>query len=299
MDRSHAGAPRRRPNYWLRRLLLLLLLAAPLLAWSGYAQVRQALTVKAEGNAPRVERAEPVYLLLLGVDERKDDVGRSDTVILVRLGRAPEQIDVVSIPRDTRITLNGGRAKLNAAYPDGGAERVTEVVAELLEVPRPYYVKINLQAFEQLIDQLGGVEITVDRSYHYEDPYQNLVIDIPEGRQVMDGQTALKFVRLRYDGVTNDDIARIARQQQFMQAVQAKFAEPSSWLRIPTLIATMKEQIATDVPEQDQLPLAQALFGARHSLNLMTLPGLPDDATGDWLLDPAKWSEVKQRWSPE
>lgn len=298
MPQERKRNKRRRPNYGLRRLLILLLLVLPFAAWFGFAYARDALlTVKAEGNAPRVEKAKPVHVLLMGVDERKDDVGRSDTVVLVRLGREPEQIEIVSIPRDTRITLEGKRSKLNAAYPHGGADRVSEAVAKLLGIPKPYYVKVNLQAFEKIIDQLGGVEITVDRDYYYEDPYQDLVIDIQSGKQVMTGETALKFVRLRYDGVGNDDISRIRRQQQFMQAVKAKFTDPSTWVAIPNLIGTMKDHVTTNVPEKDQLPLAKALFGARNSLTMSTLPGEPDDATGDWLLDPAKWSEVTQRWS--
>lgn len=279
--------------------MVLLIVLAPLALWYGYGWAQKGLTVTAEGAAPRVEKAEPVYVLLLGVDERKEDLGRSDTVVLVRLGREPERVDLISIPRDTRITLKGSRAKLNAAYPSGGAEQVALAVSDLLGIPRPYYVKVDLEAFEKIIDQLDGVEITVDRDYYYEDPYQDLVIDIPAGTQVMNGETALKFVRLRYDGMTNDDIARIARQQQFMQALKAKFADPSSWARIPKLIQTMKEHVATNVPERDQLALARALFDARESLTMTTLPGVPDDATGDWMLDPAKWSEVKQVWSPD
>lgn len=287
----------KRPNYGLRRLMLLLLLLVPVAIYAFFARAHSVVTVKPEASAPRVEKAKPVYVLLLGVDERKDDVGRSDTMILVRLGREPAEIDLVSIPRDTRITLDGKQTKVNAAYPNGGASQVAEVVSDLLEIPKPYYVKVNLEAFEQIIDHLGGVAITVDRDYYYEDPYQDLVIDIKEGPQVMDGETALKFVRLRYDGVTNGDIARINRQQQFMQAVQAKFTDPSSWVRIPQLIGTMKANVATNLPEKDQLPLAQALFAARGTIEMMTLPGLPDDPTGDWLLDSAKWSEVRDGWN--
>ncbi len=287
-----------RPNYGRRRLWVLLLLLLPFLAWYGYSSATQSLTVQPEVEAPRVVKEEPVYVLIMGVDERQHDKGRSDTMILVRLGRDPERIDAISLPRDTRISLNGKRAKLNAAYASGGSETSTEVVSALLGIPRPYYVKINLKAFEEIIDQLGGVEMEIDRDYYYEDPYQDLVIDIRKGPQVMDGATALKFVRLRYDGVTNDDIARIHRQQQFMQAVQAEFRDPASWARIPRLITTMQSHVSTNLPADDQLPLARALFGARSTLQMLTLPGMPDDATGDWLLDSAKWSEVKQSWSP-
>lgn len=296
MSRNYAHQKKRRPNYWLRRLTALLLVLSPFLFWYGYRHLPGLFTLKAEGSAPRVEENDPVYVLLMGVDERKEDAGRSDTVILVRLGREPERVDLVSIPRDTRITLDGERAKLNSAYSTGGAEQVVDVVSELLDVPAPYYMKVNLQAFEQVVDHLGGVELTVDRNYHYEDPYQDLVINIRAGHQVMDGETALKFVRLRYDGVANDDISRIKRQQQFMKAVAAKFADPSSWARIPSLISTMKDHMATNLPEDDQLPLAKALFGARESMKMITLPGVPDDTNGDWLLDDAKWNEVKSAW---
>lgn len=291
---------KRRPNYGLRRLILFLLIAAPLVVWYGYSYANETLlTVKAEGSAPRVEKAKPVYVLLLGVDERTEDAGRSDTLLLLRLGREPQRVDLVSIPRDTRISLDGDRAKVNAAYGHGGANRTVEVVSKLLGIPKPYYVKVNLEAFEKIIDELDGVEITVDRHYHYEDPYQDLVIDIPAGKQVMMGETALKFVRLRYDGVTNDDIARIQRQQQFIAAVKAKFMAPSSWVAIPTLIGTMKDHVSTNLPEKDQLSLARALFEARDQLHMSTLPGTPEDETGDWLLDPAKWSEVTARWMNE
>jgi len=287
-----------RPNYMRRRLALLVLLLLPVLIWYGFSYTKESITLQPEAEAPRVQKAEPVYILLMGVDERVNDKGRSDTMILVRLGRDPERVDAVSLPRDTRITLKGKKVKLNAAYYTGGAETATTVVADLLDIPRPYYVKVNLKSFEEIIDQLGGVEMEIDRDYYYEDPYQDLVIDIKAGQQVLDGATALKFVRLRYDGVTNDDIARIQRQQQFIRALQAKFKEPSSWSRIPSLITTMRRNIATNLPTDDQLPLAQALFGARSTLQMSTLPGTPDDATGDWLLDLAKWNEVRESWSP-
>lgn len=296
MPQRYLPIKKKRPNYGRRRLFLLLLLLLPFATWFGYGQTRDLVTVKAEGSAPRIVKAEPVYLLLMGVDEREHDVGRSDTMMLLRLGRDPVSLDVISIPRDTRIRLKGERAKLNAAYATGGADLTTQLVADALQIPKPYYIKLDLVAFERIVDELGGVELDIAHRYYYEDPYQDLVIDLWPGEQVLDGETALKYVRLRYDGITNSDIARIERQQQFVAAMKAKFSEPSSWARIPTLITTLKRYVATNLPERDQLPLAQALFDARNSLRMSTLPGTPDDETGDWLINQAKWSEVQASW---
>lgn len=294
------GRRRSRALYWLRRIVLLLLLALPFLAWYGWTSFWDSLPVRSEAAAPRVVTSQPVYVLILGVDERDQDIGRSDTMLLVRLGPKRQFVELISIPRDTLATFpDGSRHKVNQAYHDGGPELAARVVANLLKIPQPYYVKVNLESFEKAVDILGGVELTVDRHYQYSDPEQNLEIDIKPGTQVMDGETALKYVRIRYDGVTNDDIARIARQQQFMEAVRSKLSSPVSWWKIPDLILTMRRYLATNVPEADQFGLAESLFKARGNLKMLTLPGEPDDETGSWMLDSSRWNEVVNRWSQQ
>lgn len=287
---------RKRPRYWLRRLLFLLILLLPFAGWRAW-QFWHAIPLKAEAPAPRVAAGKPVYVVLLGVDERKDDVGRSDTLMLIRLDPGSNSVHVVNIPRDTRITYGSGtQAKINSAYPIGGAGLVTEVVAETLQIPRPYYVQINFQSFVEIVNQLDGIDLMVDRHYVYDDPYQDLHIDIPAGQQRMYGETALHFVRLRYDGVTDSDLGRIARQQQFLRAVQDKLKAPSSWARIPDLIETMRRHVKTNLPEADQLDLARQLWGARENLKMTALPGMPDEESSDWLMDRGAWSEVKKAW---
>lgn len=303
--RAPAPAPRpasrrrgRRPRYWLRRLMVLLILLLPFAVWRGYALIR-TLPFQAEGDAPRVVVTKPVYVALLGVDERQGDTGRSDTLMLVRLDAKAQAVDVVSVPRDTRVTYTSGKhSKINAAYAIDGPDLTTEALSDLLRIPRPYYVTLNFQAFEEIVDLLGGVDLYVDRHYVYDDPTpsQNLHIDIPAGEQHMNGETALKFVRMRYDGVTNSDIARIDRQQQFLKALQMRIAAPSSWGRIPSTISTMRKYVHTNLPEADQLKLAEALFKARNNLTMTRLPGTPDDATGDWLLAHNQWDEVMKQW---
>lgn len=287
---------RRRARYWLRRLALLLIILTPFLAWRGWAALHQGFILPAEGNAPRIAANQPVYVLVLGVDRRTGDTGRSDTIILVRLDPNERTLHLINIPRDTEVTLpSGGTSKINAAYAQGGADLVTQVVSQLLAIPQPYYVTVDFKSFEALVDELGGVEITVDQHYQYEDPYQDLYIDIPEGRQVMYGRTALQFVRMRYDGVTNSDIGRIQRQQQFIQALKEKLSSPASWLKAKDLLEIARRYVVTNIPEADQLSLAESAFASRGNLDMQILPGSIVGA--DWVLDQSQWSEVVRSWS--
>jgi polyisoprenyl-teichoic acid--peptidoglycan teichoic acid transferase len=288
---------RKRTGSGFRRLALALLILLPLAPLLGWSALRSSLQIPADPGGAPVAAGRPVYVAVMGVDEREHDVGRSDTLILLRLDSAAGTIQAVNIPRDTRVTFpSGRRSKINAAYPAGGPDFVTEVISHSFGVPRPYYVKVNFRAFEQLVDLLGGVEVNVEKHYQYDDPYQDLHIDLPAGRQVLNGKTALHYVRLRYDGVTNSDIARIERQQQFLQALKARLSSPAAWWHLRSMPATLRSNLQTNIPEADQPGLALALFKARNSLQMQTLPGSPDDSTGDWMLNPQKWNEVTRAW---
>lgn len=287
-----------RTRYWRRRTITLLLVLLPILTWGLWSAYEHYGPVDAEGDAPRVIAASPVYVVILGVDERGDDVGRSDTLMLVRLFGKTEAADIINIPRDTLVKYPDGELdRINSAYALQGSDLVTQVISDALKIPRPYYIKLNLKSFEEIVDAVGGVTITVDRHYQYSDPYQDLEIDILPGRQEMDGETALKYVRMRYDGVTNDDIARIGRQQQFLTEMKDKLSSPIYYLKIPEMISTLRRHVATNVPEPDQIGLAEALFRARSNLTMKTLPGTPDDNTGQWLLDQSAWDDLKALWS--
>lgn len=273
---------------------MLLLVLLPVGVWYAWDYV-DSLKVAPASPAPRIVAGKPVFVAIMGVDQREHDVGRSDTLMLMRLDPKASQASIINIPRDTLATVDGHPAKINAAYASGGPEATTGVLAELLGIERPYYVTLNFQAFEELINVMGGVYIDVEKHYVYDDPFQDLHIDLPAGRQLLMGEQALHYVRLRYDGVTNSDIARIERQQKFLQAFKEKM--PSNWTRIPVMIRTIQKYVNTNIPEADQMTLAKALFDARSNVAMQTLPGSPDDATGDWLLDRREWSEVTRTWA--
>lgn len=218
----------------------------------------------------------PVYVLVLGVDERPDDPGRSDTLFVVRIGDG--QVRVLSIPRDTLVRIEGhGEGKVNSAYTYGGPELAKQTVAGLLKLPIDHYVKVNLAGFRQMVDLIGGVPYDVERPMRYEDPYDGLVIDLKPGPQLLDGRKAEQYVRFRHDEI-GDDLGRIHRQQAFLKAAARHALRPANLPRLPQLLYTASQQVETDLPAADQLRLARAGYAAQQADAIVqeTLPGHSD-----------------------
>lgn len=161
-------------------------------------------------------------IMIMGVDERDDDVGRSDTLMVATLDPKKDQAALMSVPRDTRVKIKGhGWDKINAAYaygsakggPEAGEKLAQRTVEDFLGVNMDHYVVVNIQAFQKIIDAIGGIDIDVEKRMYYEDPWDDdggLIIDLQPGMQHMDGKTAVTYVRYRDE---EGDISRIKRQR--------------------------------------------------------------------------------------
>ncbi|HEY3367602.1 MAG TPA: LCP family protein [Symbiobacteriaceae bacterium] len=241
----------------------------------------------------------PVNVLVLGVDERKNDVGRSDTMLLVRFEAGG--VRVISIPRDTLVTIDGhGDSKANAAFAYGGAGLSRKVVSDLLGLPVDYYVKVNMEGFKHLVDLMGGVPFNVPKPMYYVDPDDDLVIDLKPGPQLLDGKKAEEFVRFRHDE-NGDDMGRVARQQAFMKAAAARALTPANLPKLPALLFTASRYLQTNIPVTEQWRLVQALYQAAQSPGALveeTLPGRGDYA-GDvsyFVVNRAELTRLKADW---
>ena len=217
------------------------------------------------------------HIMVMGVDRRNDDVGRSDTLMAVTVNKDSETAQILSLPRDTRVQIEGnGYDKINHAYAFGGHELTRKTVERLLGVPMDYYVLIDVHAFERIIDALDGVDINVEKRMYYEDPWDDdggLVIDLYPGMQHMDGKKAIQYVRFR-DG--EGDIGRIARQQHFMQAVMEKMLSPAVLPKLPKLMEEIRSAVETDMPLTEMISLAQMLPSIReHGMESEMVPGSP------------------------
>jgi LCP family protein required for cell wall assembly len=208
----------------------------------------------------------------MGIDQRPDeaalggDPGRTDTMLLVSIDFDAGTAAMVSIPRDGFVVIPGhGNERVNAAYTFGeidkrgtGPTLAKRTVAQLFGVPVDRYALVDIHSMEQVIDTLGGVWIDnpyrlVDRQYPTDD-YRTITIDIPAGRQLMDGVTTVEYARTRHP---DSDYGRQSRQQQVLLSIRNQAMQLQTLPRIPQLIPQMLNLVHTDLTPVEMLPFAR------------------------------------------
>ena len=235
-------------------------------------------------------------VMIMGVDERADDVGRSDTLMIATLDPDKNQAALLSVPRDTRIKIKGhGFDKINAAYAYGGRKLTQETIESLLNTHIDHYIKINVHGFTKIIDALGGIDIDVEKRMYYEDPWDDdggLYIDLQPGMQHMDGKTAITYVRYRDE---EGDIGRIKRQQNFMKAVMDKLVSPTIIPKLPAIVSAVSDSVETDMSVSEILSFLGTLQDAKdNGLKSEMLPGKPVYIEGIsyWVPDISKTRQI-------
>ena len=245
--------------------------------------------VELEDNVELIKAKDKSTVLIMGVDKREDDVGRSDTLMIATIDPRFDQATLLSIPRDTRVKIRGrGYDKINAAFAYGGVRLTESTVENFLGIDIDHYILINTNSFVKIIDAIGGVDIDVEKRMYYEDPWDDnggLVIDLYPGEQHMDGKTAVTYVRYRD---SEGDIGRVKRQQAFMAACMDKVASPEIIPSIPKIAREIIDAVETDMSLRQLLELAGALNAAqKNGLETDMVPGYPlyIDEISYWIPD--------------
>ena len=200
--------------------------------------------------------------------------GLSDVMLLIRFDPKNNNLNMLSIPRDTRTKIEGyGVQKINAANRFGGAYLSAKSVSNLLEdIEINGYVRINVLGVGKLIDALGGVTVNVPKDLKYQDDSQHLYINLKAGKQHLNGDKALQLLRFRNDG--RGDIGRIERQQMVIQALIEQALNPATLVRSPVILNTVKENIDTNLTLDGLLTLVNFGIGInRSNIQMLTLPG--------------------------
>lgn len=255
--------------------------------------------------------ARPINILVMGIDrvEPTEDEpyidefgGRSDTLLLVRFDPREQSLKLLSIPRDTRVRISGvGHTKINDANVYGGPRLAAEVINESLgEIEIDRYVRVTTDAFKELVNVVGGVEVFVPRPMVYEDNTQGLFIDLPAGLQVLDGDQAEQFARFRHD--SNGDIGRVQRQETLLKALQAKLTQPGILMKIPQVINLLQSSVDTNLSMEEILALAN--FGRqleRQQVQMVMLPGrfssLEEfDGKSYWVMSQVRGRRIMQQY---
>ena len=279
---------------FLRSLFLTLLVAGLMLvAWRGGIFAVDYITARREGMTPQeamayawngaadffvdlADNVSPVMLtdkkiLVIGSDKNKIN---ADVIMLVQLNAKTKSVDIISVLRDTMVKMNGRTYRINAALQLGGEEYLVEQVEDLLGVEIDNYVFLNYEGFREVIDAIGGVDFYVPQDMFYEDPYQDLYINLKEGQQHLDGDKAEQLVRFRR--YTMGDVKRTEVQRDFVMALYKQKINSSLVKNVKTLVPAVMEFVDTDINLQDALQYAN--FVKDFDENAMTAYQMPGEA---------------------
>jgi LCP family protein required for cell wall assembly len=231
------------------------------------------------------DKKEPINVLIMGVDigtpgiNETNNHQRTDTIILLNYNPKTESTNIISIPRDTLIKINGKNQKINAANVFGGVKYVIESVEQLLDVKVNYYSKLDYTGFREVIDIIGGVDITIKNRMDYDDSAQDLHIHFKKGDTVhLDGKKAEEYFRWRKNndgtGLADGDLGRIENQHIFIEKVMDKFKSPSIITKIPAILKVMPKYVETNMPAEDILKYGTSIAKVnKESINMNTLQG--------------------------
>lgn len=252
---------RRRKKIIIAVIVILLCLISVASAWA-YSilntsfedddEIRQELT---QSNFD-----EPFYALLVGTDTRegksyKLEDGRSDSCILVRVDPVNYIVTMISIPRDTKITIDGSTQKFNACYAAGGISATIKQVKKMMGVDISHYAEISFNGLTDMVDAVGGVEVDVPSAIN--DPKAG--VNVPAGMQTLNGEQALAFSRSR--NFADGDFTRTADQRILIDAMVKK-AYKMDVSEMPNLLKAAKNFIKTDLRLGDMVGIATKFMTA-------------------------------------
>ncbi|MCZ1263473.1 LCP family protein [Paenibacillus marchantiae] len=205
--------------------------------------VRPVSVTDSRGGLPvDINSKEPFNALILGVDERPNDRGRSDTMIVLSVNPGKKQVLMFNIPRDTRTDIVGHNTvdKINHAYAFGGVDMSVNTVEQFLGVPIHYYMKVDMEGFAKIIDLVGGVDVNNPFAFDYEGQSYD------QGNIHLDGVAALGFSRMRYDD-PKGDLGRNDRQREVLKQMLKNTMQFSSVLHIQNMLDELGTHVRTDV----------------------------------------------------
>ena len=285
-DQPRVKKPRRRKKHRLLRFLgktVLFLLA--LIILSGALSL--VLAKMPETDHPIGARKDGCCTVLLcGVDE---DGTRTDTMLLLYLDRNGKRLRLLSLPRDTMVNRDNPVPKLNGAYgANGGAKGdkkqgmkvLMDYVKDLVGYRPDGYVLISLDCFEDLVDAMGGVTFDVPMDMSYNDPTQDLYINLKAGLQKLNGEEAMWLVRFR-SGYAMADLERVEVQRDFLAAAVSQWKSITRLPRTPYAGWLLLKHTETDLSWQNLCWVAITLARSGvEGFESDTLPGKPATVNG-------------------
>ena len=255
----------------------------------------EAIPDRTPRTTDRVDRVQPakdnVSVLLIGVDDSEerqqgDSNSRADALLVATLNPKQKTVKLLSIPRDAYVYIPevDYKDKITHANAYGGTKATIETVEEMLDIPIDYYLKANFNAFIDVVDALGGVEVEVPYERIEKDETDAGTIHLMPGLQTLDGRHALALARTRK---LDNDIERGKRQQMIIQAMMEQAKSAAAITKFGDVIDALGDNIKTDMQYKEMLSFLEYAKGGMPSVDTLTIEGDDDWSTGVyyWMLD--------------
>lgn len=219
---------------------------------------------------------QPVNLLVMGLDNEKS---RTDVILLFNFDPDRSKLNILSIARDTRVLDRGRFTKINALYSAGGEELVAREARAITGLPVNYYLTMDFKGFRKIVDTLDGVEFNVPFRMKYDDPSQDLHINLRKGVQMLDGDAAEQLVRYRKgnragQGYIDGDIGRIRMQQDFIRCLIKQKLNFKYLNRMDDIFGILRKYVKTNIGLSDVAAYLGSLSRMdADGVKTFTLPG--------------------------
>ncbi|KHD35137.1 LytTR family transcriptional regulator [Clostridium acetobutylicum] len=228
---------------------------------------------------------EAVNILITGVDtgRKESEFGdyskRNDAIMVLHYDSKNKSANLVSIPRDTKVTIDGNTKKINELSSINGPKYLVSAIKSNFGININYYLQLDYKGFRNMVDSIGGVNVTIKNKMNYDDPNGNIHIHLNKGEnQKLDGKTAEQFVRWEKNNNSEEnidsDLARIRNQHEFVAAVVQNMKRKSMIFKMPSLLKVVAKNVQTNMTASDIYKYGKALASVKsENLKITSING--------------------------
>jgi LCP family protein required for cell wall assembly len=295
MNTTRTSRKKKRTPKWLRITiftLFILLIGGGLYFYNVYNDIASAVDkmnkpISREVSKKREAKVEfkqqdPISILMVGVDEREGDKGRTDSMLVITVNPEKKTTKILSIPRDTRTKLINNNNpsknrldKINAAYAYGGIEESIDTVENFLNVPIDYYIKVNMEGFKDIVNAVGGID--VDNKYAFELDG----VTLKTGPQHLNGTKALQYARMRKQD-PRGDFGREERQREVISKIIDKGKSLSTLTKYDDILGALENNIQTNLTLTDIIGIQSKYKPAAETIDKLEIKGQGDTINRLW-----------------
>lgn len=294
-NRSLYRKKKRKPRKWVRVFLMFMtifIIGGGVYLYNVYSNVANAIDnmnspIDREVSEKRTEEVlfkdkDPISILLVGVDEREGDHGRSDSMLVMTLNPETGTTKIVSIPRDTRAELINPEdsedysvTKINHSYAFGGLEMTIATIEHFLNVPIDYYIEVNMAGFKDIVDAVGGIDVYNEYEFELDGVF------LTEGQHHLDGEEALQYARMRKQDPLGD-FGRQERQKEVISKVIDKGTSLKTLTNYTDILEALEKNVKTNLTMDEMVALQRQYKDAVKTIEKLEMPGEGDTIDSVW-----------------